>query len=194
VPDAASEVALEAAQGFHAALAFGLLAGEVRDGGWVMLALGDGDPVQRGVELAIAAAVEALTVAASGGRGDRSGPALAGEVLVGREALGAGGATDDRGGRDHAAAFQRKQAGPLVSDQALELALERLDGAGEFPDATQFIARDPHARGLLQRAQAPRDPIQPHGTVERAGRDLCLQLGVELEQVPAQAALHAGAL
>jgi hypothetical protein len=54
VPDAAGDVALEAAQRFAASLALGLLAGEVGDGVEVAAALGDGDAVQRPVELAVA--------------------------------------------------------------------------------------------------------------------------------------------
>src|SRR5204863_2088585 len=55
VPDAAGEVALEAADRFAAGLAFGLLAREVGVGLGVPPALGDREPVQRAVELAVAA-------------------------------------------------------------------------------------------------------------------------------------------
>src|SRR4051795_4068906 len=70
LPDAAGEVALGAAQGFAAGLAVGLLAREV-GGGWGRGALSDGEAVQRAVELAVAAAVEAVAVGASQGDGDR---------------------------------------------------------------------------------------------------------------------------
>ena len=61
-PDASGEVALEAAQRFAAGLAFGLLAREVGGGLGVETALADGEAVQRAVELAVAAAVEAVAV------------------------------------------------------------------------------------------------------------------------------------
>jgi hypothetical protein len=48
----------EAADRFAATLAFRLLALEVAAGGWVDAGLCDRDPVEGGVELAIAAAVE----------------------------------------------------------------------------------------------------------------------------------------
>ena len=62
VPDAACEVALEAADGFAVGLAFGGLAGEVGLGFGVAAGAGDGDAVDRGVDLAVAAAVEAVAV------------------------------------------------------------------------------------------------------------------------------------
>src|SRR4051794_21408782 len=66
-PDAAGEVAFEAAQRLAAALAFGLLAGEVVGGLGVESALGDGEAVERAVELAVAAFVEAVSDGAAGG-------------------------------------------------------------------------------------------------------------------------------
>jgi len=62
VPDAAGEVALEAADGFAGGLAFVSFAVEVGPGFGVAAGAGDRDPVQRGVELAVAAAVEAVAV------------------------------------------------------------------------------------------------------------------------------------
>ncbi len=51
-PDAAGEVAFEAAQRFAAALAVGLLASEIVGGGGVQAAFADGEAVQRAVERA----------------------------------------------------------------------------------------------------------------------------------------------
>jgi hypothetical protein len=62
--DAAGEVAFEAAQRFAATLAVGLLASEVGGGVGVQAAFGDGEAVQRAVELAVAAAIEAVSAAA----------------------------------------------------------------------------------------------------------------------------------
>jgi hypothetical protein len=55
-------LAFEAAEGFAAALAFGLFALEVGTRGRVDAALGDGDAVEGAVELAVAAAVEAVAL------------------------------------------------------------------------------------------------------------------------------------
>ena len=61
--EAAGEVALEAAERSLVGLAFGFLALEVGLGGWVVAGAGDGDDVERVVELAVAAAVESVAVA-----------------------------------------------------------------------------------------------------------------------------------
>ena len=58
--DDADEESFEAAECFAAALAFGFLAFEVGAGAGVDAGLGDRDPVECGVELAVAAAVEAV--------------------------------------------------------------------------------------------------------------------------------------
>jgi hypothetical protein len=56
------EVALEGSAGFSCCLSFGDLAGEIGLGVGVVALLDDGDAVERGVELSVAAAVEAVTV------------------------------------------------------------------------------------------------------------------------------------
>ena len=58
--DDVGEVAFEGAAGFAWCLAFGDLAGEVGAGWWVVPGLHDGDAVEGGVELAVAAAVESV--------------------------------------------------------------------------------------------------------------------------------------
>jgi hypothetical protein len=65
LPDAAGEVALEAADRFAVCLAFGLLARDELDGLGVTAGAGDGDAVDGGVDLAVAAAIEAVAVGAA---------------------------------------------------------------------------------------------------------------------------------
>src|SRR3954453_18559975 len=72
VPDAAGEVALEAADGFFGAFAFGAFAGDVVLGLGVAAQARDGDAVDGGVDLAVAAAVEAVAVGLARADGDRS--------------------------------------------------------------------------------------------------------------------------
>jgi len=62
VPDAPGEVALEAAAGFFGALALGAFAGDVVLGFAVTAQAGDGDAVNGRVDLAVAAAVQAVAV------------------------------------------------------------------------------------------------------------------------------------
>ena len=54
------EVAFECASGFSGCLAFGGLSGEEGFRGGVVSLLDDGDAVERGVELSVAAAVESV--------------------------------------------------------------------------------------------------------------------------------------
>jgi hypothetical protein len=97
VPDAAGEVALEAADGFAARLAVGLLAIEVGGGLGIEAAFGDGQAVQRAVELAVAAAVEAVALGSSAGRRDRGRAGAVSKLGVAREAGDAGDLVEQLG-------------------------------------------------------------------------------------------------
>jgi hypothetical protein len=121
LPDAASEVALEAAQCFFARLALGLFAGEVGGGVRVPVAFVDGEAVQRAVELAVAAVVEAVTVGVARGGGDRRGPAGARELGVGGEPVGAGDLADQLGGGERPAAAFSEQLWRVAVDERGEL-------------------------------------------------------------------------
>src|SRR4051794_19736837 len=98
MPDASGEVALEAADGFAGALAFGSFAVEVGAGLGVAAGAGDGDAVDRGVDLAVAAAVEAVTIGVARADGDRCQAGGACELGVRREAVDAGDLADELGG------------------------------------------------------------------------------------------------
>ena len=87
VEDVAGEVSFEAAERFAGGLAFGAFAGEVGLGRSVGAGAGDGDAVQRRVELAAAAAVEPLAVGAARADGDGGDAGGAGELGVAGEAL-----------------------------------------------------------------------------------------------------------
>ena len=65
--DLASDVSLEAADGLAAGFAFGDAAGEVVAGACVPAQPGQGDAVEGGVGLSVAAAVEAATAGLAGG-------------------------------------------------------------------------------------------------------------------------------
>ncbi len=62
MPDAACEVTFEAADRVAVGFAFGTFAGDVGLGFGVAAGSGDRDPVNRGVDLAVAAAIEAVAV------------------------------------------------------------------------------------------------------------------------------------
>ena len=105
VPKVAGEVAFEAADGFAGGLAFGAFAVEVGAGFGVTASTRDGDAVNGGVDLAVAAAIEAVAVGVA--RADRdwreSGGAC--ELGVVSKAAGAGDFADELGGG------QRPEAG-----------------------------------------------------------------------------------
>ena len=78
VPDAAGDMAFEAADGVAVGLAFGAFACDVGLGLCVATRAGDGDAVNGGVDLAVAAAVEAVAVGLAGADGDGGDAAGAG--------------------------------------------------------------------------------------------------------------------
>src|SRR3954452_18144658 len=104
VPDAAGEVAFEAADGFAGGLVFGSFAVEVGLGFGVAAGAGDGDAVDGGVDLAVAAAVEPVAVGLAGAVQDRRDAGGAGELGFGAEAGDAGDLTAQLRGRQRSEA------------------------------------------------------------------------------------------
>jgi hypothetical protein len=147
--------------------------------------------VQGEVELAVAAAVQAVAVAAPRAGGDRGDAADAGELRVGAEAFGPGGLGDQLGGRQWPAAGLGQQRGGLGGDEVGELAPKRCDLAGALADRADQASADANAGGLLGARQAPGDLVDPLSPVELAERDL--QLGPQRVQMPAQLVLFLGA-
>ena len=98
MPDAAGEVALEGADGVAGGLAFGVLA---RD---VVLRFGmtprpsDCNAMDRGVDLPVAAAIEAVTVRFARANRDRREARGARELGIGIKALRTGDLADELGG------------------------------------------------------------------------------------------------
>src|SRR5215203_501907 len=113
VVEAACEVALEAAERSLFGFAFGFLARQVSLGGRVVAGAGDGDDVQRVVELAVAAAVKPVAVALPRGARNRCGAGLAGEARVASESLRAGGPADQERCGQRAAADLGEQLRPV---------------------------------------------------------------------------------
>ena len=104
--------------------------GRCRPGLGVAAHAGDGDAVDGGVDLAVAAAVEAMAVGVAGADGDRGDAAGAGELGVAGEALGAGDLADElaRGQRPEAGLGQQLRRD--LGDELGDLGLERVDGRG----------------------------------------------------------------
>src|SRR3954449_8016100 len=96
-PDVAGGGALEAADGFAGGLAFGAAAGDVVLCLGVAAGAGDDDAVQCGVDLAVAALIEPLSLGVARARGDRRDAGGAGQLGWGGEAVRAGDLADELG-------------------------------------------------------------------------------------------------
>ena len=79
--------------------------------------------------------------------------------------------------------------------RATQLALERIDSAGQLAQLRDLLARDRDAGAGGQPAQPSIDASRAAAdAVERAAAERALELRAELEQMPAQPVLRAGAL
>jgi hypothetical protein len=113
----AREVTLEAAHRLHAGLAFGFLALQVGAGRGVQASPSDGDDVQRSVDLAVSAAVQAMAVMSSGRDRDRRDAGHPCEVGVALEPRRASGLSDqDRGGQRTASCLSRRRSSVVADD------------------------------------------------------------------------------
>ena len=158
--DDVGEVAFEGAAGFAWRFAFGDLAGEVCLRGWVVAGLDDRDPVEGGVELAVAAAVE--PVAACGlarAAGDWCGAAEAGERGAVAEAADVAGVGDDRGGYLRAGAVEVGDRVAVFGEELGDLGVEGGDALVEVVDVAGEIA-DAAGRDLLDQAVAEADSLE----------------------------------
>src|SRR5215207_7019096 len=109
-------------------------------------------------------------------------------------ALRAGGPADHDGGGQRPTAGLCEQLRAVRPDQRKQLALERVRLAGQHAQLRDLLARAAHPSAGGLPAQAPVTPIELARLLERAALDRALKLWAELEQMPAQPVLHAGAL
>jgi hypothetical protein len=192
VPDAAGEVAFEAADRFAGALALGAFAVEIVAGLGVAAGAGDGDAVDRGVDLAVAAAVEAVAVGRAGADGDWCQAGGARELGVGGEAGGAGDLADELGCRQWPEAGLGEQLRRDLRDELGDLGLERLDRVRQLAKAPELVTGDPNAHRLLGPRQAPGDAGAPLDREQRAAWQR--ELGPEVVQMPLQRVVEPDAL
>jgi hypothetical protein len=158
------------------------------------LGAGDRDDVQRVVELAVPAAVEAVLGALARGAGDRRGPGLQREARFRAEALVSGGVVDqDRRGQ-RPTPLLGEQLGAVRLDELRRLAVQLIDLAVEAAQLRDLFAGDPDPRAGRQFPQPPVDAVEHPPAVERAALKRGLELGAQLEQMPAQPVDRPGAL
>ena len=127
VPDAAGEVAFEAADGFAGGLAFGAFAVEVGARLGVAAGAGDGDAVNGRIDLAVAAAVETVAVCVARADGDRGNAGGACELGVAGKAGGAGDLADELGCGQWPKTGLCEHLRRDVGDELGDLGLERVD-------------------------------------------------------------------
>src|SRR3954454_3865434 len=169
-PDAAGEVALEAADRFAGALAFATPAIDVVARRRVTACAGDDHAVQRRVDLAVSASVEPLALGVSRAGGDPCDARRAGEPGRCAKALGAGGLAGELGGDQRPESRLAEQLRCDLPDERADLALELVDRLRELAQSAQLITRDANARRLLRAGEPPADPRSPLLREQRAAR------------------------
>ncbi|MGZ6576651.1 MAG: hypothetical protein ACXVHJ_37445 [Solirubrobacteraceae bacterium] len=102
-------------------------------------------------------------------------------------------ADQDRGGQ-RAATVLGKQSRSVCGDELGQLGREPRDTAVEAAQVRDLLARDPDPGAGGELSQLPLDPVKRPRLVERFAFERGLELGAELEQMPAQPVHHAGAL
>ena len=160
-PDVAREVGLQATDRFAGALAFAAPALEVLARGLVAARTGHDHAVKGGVDLAVAALIEAMALRVARAGGDRRDAGDSRELGRCREALSAGDLTDERGRSQRPQAGLGEQLRRDLLDEDGDVALELIDRDGQLAQAAQHVARDLDAHRLLSASQAAADPRRP---------------------------------
>jgi hypothetical protein len=104
--------------------------------------LGDGDPMQGNVELAIAATIEPKAVGTAGPNGDWCSAIVHGECGSRLEAPDAGDLTDQLGRGERSTALQGDETGGQLSGPSRDFALQVGDSKGQIPDSPQQLPGD----------------------------------------------------
>ena len=114
--------------------------------------------MDRAVELAVTAAVQAVADCFAGAGWDRGGAGVSGEARFAAEALGAGGAADDHRGGHGADAALLEQLRGVCLDQRGELGEQLALLAGDLVDPPQQRLGDPQLRAGGQLTELAGEP------------------------------------
>lgn len=126
-PDRVGDPSLQGAEGFFAGLALGLAAQVVGAPGSVVADLGDGDHVDRVVQLAVASRVEPVTLTVRAGGFDRCGAVVPGELSTRPEPADVVDVAEHDRRDDRADSVEFGQRGSRCSDRCLDADLERVE-------------------------------------------------------------------
>src|SRR5690606_12198334 len=150
----------------------------------------DRDPVQRCVDLAVAATAEPKAFAARPHR-DWSSSVPASERGTRTEPPRTRHLADDLGRRQHTATRQLQQRGSHRADERGDLTLELVAAHGQLPDPLNELGGD-SCDGPVESLQLRRDTVE----VEKLPECLRgqIQLWHQLVKMPTKPGLHAGAL
>jgi hypothetical protein len=140
--------------------------------------------VDGGVDLAVAAAVQAVAVGSPAGDRDGCASGHSGELRVAAKAGDVGDFADQFGCGEDPEAVLGQQVGGVVGDQVSEFVVDLVDGARQVADAVDLVASDPGLRGGWGAAQAASDALLPDGAGQRAVGDR--KVGPQVVALPAQ--------
>ena len=191
-PYGARQVAFQAAQRLALGLALGAFAGEEGARRLMGAHLRDRDAVQGGVQLAVAATVQAVAIGAAARDRHGGDAGVHGEARLAGEAQGACGLANEAGGGETTAAGQGEQLGGELGGELRDLALQGVDLHREAAAAACEVEGDAHLHPGRQGGERLLEAGQPAGAAQGLGRHL--ERHAEVVQVPAQAALDARAL
>ena len=151
--EVAGEVALEEPDGVACCFAFGDAAGDVVAGRGVVLAAVQDDRVEGAVELAVAAAAEAVTCRETARGRERCHAGEAGEGGLGADAIAVRPSDDQLRGHNRSDTRFVEQLGHKRADVRDDLALELVGLVGGSLDPPGERAQNEHNRELVRSAR-----------------------------------------
>src|SRR5207244_9007386 len=126
-------------------------------------------PVQGAVELAVAAAVEAVALVFAGAGVEWCDAGVAGKLRVCWEAVDRADLAEQLRGAQGTTAGKLQQPGRQCGRACVELAVELADRAGQCPAAADEVACDPHLCGLFASRELPAEgQARPRGRAHQA--------------------------
>jgi hypothetical protein len=125
--DHVGQASLQGADGLGGGVAVAAAAGQVALGVRVVAGLGDGDAVQRQVELSVAGTAETMALCVGRPHRQRGGAVVAGVGILGVEPPDVGGLAHELGRGEHPTAAKRQQRRRQATDPRHQVGFELVD-------------------------------------------------------------------